>query len=68
MIPFAEKTDSICPTCYRLLRGVERFKGSVEGDRGGGSQVQEGKTEDKFSKHLKEEKPILSMSRGGFKF
>lgn len=36
MIPFAEKTDSICPTCYETLRGVERFKGSIEEFWGGG--------------------------------
>lgn len=59
--PSAEKTDSICHTYYRILGAVERFKGSGGGGKGKGHwNLGERKVEDRFFKHLKEMKPILS--------
>lgn len=37
MIPFAEKTESICHIHYRILRGVEKFKWSSRAGKGWGS-------------------------------
>lgn len=61
MIPFAEKTDLICHTYYRIVGGVERCKRSGGVGKGRGSGVQERKVENRFSKHLKERELIPSM-------
>jgi len=51
----------MCHTYFRIFGGIERFKGSGGAGKGRSSGVQERKVENKFSKHLKEKQPILSM-------
>lgn len=49
----AEKTDFVCHIYYRILEGLKRFKDNGGGGKRRGSQIQEGKAENTFCKHLK---------------